>query len=150
MYDFVDLLLMYYSFHKKGLLKMAKNKILDLAGVPVDNGIVDVDGQEIKKQLPKIIGVQPFGSMVLIEHLNADEALGTNLVISEETDVGSPQAYVVGFGPKVPEDCGLKIGDRVMLQGTYVPILNFDNHPRRRGLVEIHNIKAILVEESTN
>jgi len=46
----------------------------------------------------------------------------------------------------VPEDAGIKIGDRVMLQGTYVPVLNYDNHPRKRGLVEIHNIKAVLEE----
>lgn len=110
--------------------------------------IVDADGNEMKKLLPKIVDVQPFGSMVLVEHLNADEALGTRLAIREDADVGSPQAYIVKFGPKVPVDSGLNIGDRVMLQGTYVPVINYDNHNRKRGLVEIHNIKAILKEST--
>lgn len=125
---------------------MAKNKILDMAGEPV-TGIVDADGQELRTELPKIVGIQPFGSMVLVEHLNADEALGTSLAISDDADVGSPQAYVIALGPRLPEDCGLKIGDRVMLQGTYVPVINYDNYKRKRGLVEIHNIKAVLVED---
>lgn len=108
--------------------------------------LIDIDGQEIKKQVPKVVDVEPFGSMVLIEHLNSDEVLGTNLVISDKTDVGTPQAYVLRLGPKVAAECGLAVGDRVMLQGTYVPVVNYDNHPRKRGLVELHNIKGVLKE----
>jgi len=108
--------------------------------------IVDVNGEEFKKVLPKVVDIEPFGSMVLVEHLNADEVLGTQLFVKEDADVGTPQAYIVKFGSKVPADVGLAVGDRVQLQGSYVPVVNFNGHHRKRGLVEIHNIKAILKE----
>lgn len=97
---------------------------------------------------PTVKSVRPFGSSILVEMLNADEALGTKLYVKETTDVGAPQGYVLGIGPKLSaDDIGVKIGDRVLLQGTYVPVPNFDGHKRARGIVEVHNIKAVLSEE---
>lgn len=98
---------------------------------------------------PKIVGVKPTGSQVLIELLTAQEALGTNMIVGDQAEVGSPQAYVLAFGPGLSEvDTAVKVGDRVLLQGSYVPVPKFDQSPRRRGLVELHGIKAILEESN--
>jgi hypothetical protein len=96
--------------------------------------------------LPKIVGVKPTGSQIMVEILTAQEALGTNMHVTDQAEVGSPQAYITAFGPGLKEDVGLKIGDRVLLQGTFVPVPKFDNNPRRRGLLEVHNVKAVLEE----
>lgn len=108
--------------------------------------IVDCHGNEVCTPAPKVVKAVPFGSMVLVEHLTAKEVLGTSLEIDDNTHVGSPQAYIVGFGPGVPKECGLELGNRVLLQGTYVPVPQYGDCKRERGLVEMHNIKAVLVE----
>jgi co-chaperonin GroES (HSP10) len=96
---------------------------------------------------PKIVGVRPTGSQVLIELLTAQEALGTNFIVGDQSEVGSPQAYVLDFGPGLKDvDVSVKVGDRVLLQGSYVPVPKFDDNPRKRGLVELHGIKAVLEE----
>lgn len=109
-------------------------------------GLVDCNGNEVCSQAPKVVDAQPFGSMVLVEHLTAQEILGTTLEVGDATQVGSPQAYIAKLGPNVPEDAGLEVGARVLLQGTYVPVPHYGDTKRERGLVEIHNIKAVLVE----
>ena len=97
--------------------------------------------------LPKIVNVKPTGSQIMVELLTAQEALGTNMHVTDQAEVGSPQAYITAFGPGLKvEEVGLKIGDRVLLQGTFVPVPKYDNNPRRRGLLEIHNVKAVLEE----
>lgn len=112
--------------------------------------IVGTDGAalEIGKRTPSIKAIRPFGSTVLIEILNPDEVLGTSLYINKETKVGSaPQAYVVALGSKLDPDVGLKPGDRVLVQGTFIPVDNVGDNPKRSwGIVEMHNIKAILEE----
>jgi hypothetical protein len=95
---------------------------------------------------PKIVGVRPTGSQILVELLTAQEALGTSMIVGDQSEVGSPQAYILSFGPGLKEDVGLKVGDRVLLQGSYVPVPKFDESPRRRGLLEVHNVKAVLEE----
>ena len=110
------------------------------------SNIVDCTGNKIVKNLPKVVDAEPFGSMVLVEHLTAQEILGTSLEVGDSTQVGSPQSYVLKLGPKVPEYAGIKAGDRVLLQGTYVPVPDYGESERERGLVEMHNIKAILIE----
>jgi hypothetical protein len=111
---------------------------------------IGTDGEELKvtKKAPKVKAVHPFGSSVLIELLTPDEILGTSLIIGEDTEVGSaPQAYVIELGPKLTEECGLGIGDRVLVQGKFVPVENTNEETKRpRGIVEIHNIKAVLEE----
>ena len=111
--------------------------------------IVDATGANVKKKAPKVKSVHPFGSTLLIEILNPDEVLGTNLFIQKEAKIGSaPQAYIVELGPKLTEDCGLKVGDRILVQGTFTPVDNTGEHPDRMwGVLEMHNIKAILEEE---
>lgn len=98
----------------------------------------------------KIKGVTPFGSSILVEMLSAGEQLGTNLAIVGKDGKpvathGAPQGIVVAFGSKLDtKDLGLNLGDRVLLQGNYVPVPKFDDNHRDRGIVELHNIKAIF------
>ncbi len=99
------------------------------------------------KKTGKIVSVKPTLSLVLVEHLNAADVNTTQLIVNENSNYGSPQAYVLELGPSVSKDSGIKVGDRVLLQGSYVPVPNFDHNVRERGLVEMHNIKAILQEE---
>lgn len=97
--------------------------------------------------VPKVVGVRPTGSQILIELLTAQEVFGTNFIVGDQSEVGSPQAYVVSFGPGLKGvDVGINAGDRVLLQGSYVPVPKFDDSPRKRGLVELHGIKAVLEE----
>jgi len=102
-----------------------------------------------KKKVGKVCGVRPTGTLILVEKLKADETLGTSLIINEDTEVPSPQGYVIAVGPAINEKenhWGIKVGDRVLLQGSYVPVPKFKDG-RELGLVEIHTIKAILEEE---
>lgn len=112
--------------------------------------LVGLGGETLKSNTPKIKAVKPFGSTILVEMLNAEEALGTSLALAKGTAVGAPQAYVLAFGPSVNPECGVKVGDRVMLQGTYVPVPNYDHSERQKGVVELHNIKAIFEEEAAS
>jgi co-chaperonin GroES (HSP10) len=103
--------------------------------------------EKSRKASPKVAGIRPLGSSILIEILNENEAIGTNLHVTKGTQVGAPQAYVLDFGPGVKVDeCGVKVGDRVVVQGTFVPMPNYDKNDRVRGIVEMHNLKCVLVE----
>lgn len=112
--------------------------------------ILNPDGSEAIVQLPKIVAAHPTGSKLLVECLKADEVLGTNLVIDDNTDVGgAPQAYIVELGPGVPEDSGLEVGQRVYWEGKGLAIDDpRAEHGRVRALLEIHNVKAIIEEEA--
>ncbi len=98
---------------------------------------------------PSIIGVKPVLSQILVEMLTANEATNSLLHVSEDSDYGAKQGYILAMGPSLkPEECGFKVGDRVMLQGQYIPVPNYDNAGRKKGVVEIHNIKGVLLEET--
>lgn len=110
--------------------------------------IEGVDGVPIST-VPKPTGVEPLGSQVLCEILSAQEALGTTLVVGDETKVGAPQGYILAFGPNVSCDSyGFRVGDRVILTGNFTPIPEKigDAH-RMKILVEPHQIKARLTED---
>tara|TARA_Y100000034_G_scaffold6762_1_gene7446 strand:- start:8740 stop:9105 length:366 start_codon:yes stop_codon:yes gene_type:complete len=110
------------------------------------------DGTVVSR-VPAIKSIRPAGSSLLVEMLNADEILNTDFYIGDNVDTGPPQAYIVDLGPSLKDqiDKGeavfLSVGDRVLLQGTYVPVPNWDDSHRERGLVEFHNIKAIIEEK---
>jgi len=111
------------------------------------SSIVSVSGEKLSS-FRKVVDVQPFGSTILIENLNPQEMLGTELFVEENTKTGmAPQAYIVALGPKVDPNVGLKVGDRVIVQGSFVPVPNVKNDERTRGIIEIHNIKALIREE---
>lgn len=99
------------------------------------------------KNTSKIVGVRPTHSLILVEHLTAADVNQSQLIVNDNADYGAPQAYILALGPSVTDGAGLKVGDRVLLQGNYVPVPNFDRSRRERGLVEMHNIKAVLEEE---
>lgn len=94
----------------------------------------------------KIKGIRPFGSGILVELLNDQEALGTTIILDKKNaKMGAPQGIILALGDKLPENVGIKVGDRVMLQGNgFVPVPNYDDHPRERGIAEISHIKAIF------
>lgn len=112
-------------------------------------GIVGVDGERMNT-VPKIKDVNPCGSQVLVELLTAQEALGTILSIeSDATITGAPQGYIAKLGPKVSDDWGFIVGNRVTLHGNYTPVAEVIDRPnshRQLILVEPNQIKAILVE----
>lgn len=100
--------------------------------------------------VPRIKKVTPIGSQILVELLTSQEMLGTNMIVNDQSEVSSPpQAYIVEIGPSLPKEWNVKVGDRVLLQGSHIPVpkLNSDE-ARRRSIVEVHTIKAILEEES--
>lgn len=100
-----------------------------------------------KKNPGTITDVKPATSTLFVEILSPQEALHTKIAFGEDAgDVGAPQAYVLATGPLLSAECGIKVGDRVLLQGNYVPVPNFDNSVRKRGIVELHAIKAVLSE----
>ena len=99
------------------------------------------------KKATKIIGVKPTLSLIMVEILKASDVNPSQLIVSDTTDYGAPQGYILDLGPGVPKEAGLKIGDRVLISGSYVPVPNFDRSERERALMEMHNIKAVLVEE---
>jgi hypothetical protein len=113
--------------------------------------IVDITGKEVMVKLPAISGVHPIGSQVLVELLTPQEIMGTSLHINSESKTlnGAPQAYVLEVGPAVDPNWGIRTGQRVVLQGTFVPLpeaASLGSH-RPKATVDPHTIKAILVEE---
>lgn len=110
------------------------------------------DGAVVQR-VPVIDHIKPAGSSLMVEMLNPDEILNTNFYVGEDTETGPPQAYITDIGPGLKsmidkgESIYIKVGDRVLLQGTYIPVPNWDDNARKRGLVEFHNVKAVIVEK---
>lgn len=95
-----------------------------------------------------LIGVKPVGSHILVEILTAQESLGTKLTVTNTSDVGAPQGYVLAVGPSFKEeDWGFTVGDRVLLQGKHIP-LPIISEGRSKSIVEPTMIKAVLVEKN--
>lgn len=112
------------------------------------SSIVDTNGLNITSSVPKVKDCKPLGGQVYIELLTSQERLGTKLTIGElDNKTLAPQAYVLAVGNRVPADYDLKVGDRVVLSGSGVPMSNFSNSERDRVLIDISAIKAILVED---
>lgn len=109
--------------------------------------IVGADGAELKNKVPAVKTVRPYGSTVLIENLTPEEVMGTSLYVSDKTETGfAPQAYILALGPGISKDIGLKVGDRVVVQGKFIPV-EVPGATRECGILELHNIKAILEED---
>lgn len=111
--------------------------------------ILTPDGKKAVKALPKINAVHPYGSKILVDVLRADEILGTKLAgVENSTLDGAPQAYIVELGPCVPEDAGLKVGQRIYWTGKGTSVVDPRQSDRVRALLEVSNVLAILDEES--
>jgi len=96
--------------------------------------------------MKKAVNAKAVGHSILVEMLTEQEATGSCLIVSQEP---SKQAIVRDIGPLLhaDKDTGLKVGNRVLLQGSYVPLPFKSNDNRTLGIVDLHNIKAILLEE---
>jgi hypothetical protein len=128
----------------KGRFFMAKSKILTPAGSTYDSGLTLVGGSLV----PKVAGVRPCGSQVLIEFLTSQELLGTTLSVGEKIDLKVPmQGYVRCVGPNFKsEDYGFNIGDRVTVSGSGVHVPNWDDSHRDRFLMEPYSVKGVIIE----
>ena len=125
---------------------MAKSKILTTTS-DVFSPNIPIVGQGSK--VPKIKDVKPCGSQVLVEILTPQEMMGTDLTVTDKIDLKVPlQGYFRSAGPSFkPDDWGYKVGDRVLISGTGVMALSYDDCPRDRFFMEPHAIKSVLVEE---
>lgn len=99
--------------------------------------------------LKKVIGAKAVTSKIIVELIPAKELLNTKLIIEGEIEnSGPPQAYITDIGPSLTGETGFKVGDRVILSGTYCPIFFHDiKNARPKGVIEVHDIKAVLIEE---
>ncbi len=100
-----------------------------------------------KAPLKKIRDAEPFGSMLLVELLNADEILSTRLHVTKSAKDTVPQAYVLKLGPLTPKEYNIQVGDRVILAGSFYAIPEYDDSNRKRAFIDAHAIKGILREE---
>jgi hypothetical protein len=98
------------------------------------------------KRAGSVCGVRATGTMIIVEMLTAQECAGTILSLGS-TKPSSPQGYIVDIGPALkPEEWGIKVGDRVLLQGSYVPVPFNRTADRELGVVMAHDIKCVLEE----
>jgi co-chaperonin GroES (HSP10) len=126
----------------------------DLAGEAF--GISNLSVKRKPKQ-PPIRHVKPLGGQVLVEIYTEEEVSGSQLFLPDNAKNkgglgvgGAPQGRVLDIGPGLSSEFGVKIGDRVLLQGSFVPlpkIMDNRDGDRERALVEPHTIKAVLIEE---
>jgi hypothetical protein len=102
----------------------------------------------VVKAAPKVTGIHPTGSLIMVEFLTAQEIQGGSILLGNDTEIeGPPQGYVLEVGPSLPESSGIKVGQRVIVQGRGVgPLPDFDGSNKERMLVEFSMIKAILDE----
>jgi len=116
------------------------------------NEILGADGETVVKKVPTLKDVVPCGTQVLVEVLTAQEAIGTVLTIDADAAItGAPQGYVRATGPRVTENWGFEIGDRVTLHGNYTPVtqqVERENSHREWILVDPNQVKAVLVENA--
>lgn len=113
-----------------------KKKIVDLTpGTELPKGVVR-----------PVSGIVPVGNQILVERINASELVTHAFTISTK-DEPSNQGYILAIGPLVNKDLGLKVGDRVLMQGTtptFVP--NFNGGKRELNLMLPDIIKGVIVE----
>lgn len=100
--------------------------------------------------VPKIAGLKPAGSQILVEILTANELMGTSLAITDKIDLKVPlQGYIKAVGPSFnPESWGYGIGDRVLISGSGVMAPNYDSSTRDRFFMEPTAVKSVLVESN--
>jgi hypothetical protein len=100
--------------------------------------------------VPKISGVKPTGSQVLIEILTPNELMGTKLAITDKVDLKVPlQGYIKSVGPSFnPETWGFNVGDRVLISGSGVIAPNYDDSNRDRFFMEPTAVKSVLLEQN--
>jgi co-chaperonin GroES (HSP10) len=111
-----------------------------------------------KPKQPPVRAVKPLGGQVLVEVYDESELSDSSIILPDNAKGkgslgvgGAPQGRVLDIGPGLPKEFGVKIGDRVLLQGSFVPLpklMDQRDGDRERALVEPHTIKAILLEDA--
>lgn len=110
-----------------------------------DSKLVLPEGVETS-QLTPVTACRPCGSQVLLELLTVQEMMGTELFLKNTKTHNEYQAIVLSLGPNLdPSVYGFKVGDRVLLSGTGVPVPNYDNSDREKVLMEPYCVKGVLV-----
>lgn len=118
----------------------------------------DVTVGAVRRQ-PDIKAVRPLGAQVLVEVFLEEEVSPQSSIILPDVAKnkgdrgvgGAPQGRVLDIGPGLSPEFGIKVGDRVLLQGSFVPLPKLADGrdgARERALVEPHTIKAVLEEVS--
>ena len=97
---------------------MAKSKILSPVGSAFESELTVVGGSTV----PKVVGVRPCGSQVMIEFLTSQELLGTSLTVGDKLDLKMPmQGYVRAVGPNFrATDWGFDICSRDIVTGKQI------------------------------
>ncbi len=99
-----------------------------------------------RQPVRKVIGFKPAGSYIMVELLETKEVLNTQFTLTGGTQIETPQAYVLAFGPSLDTSkFGVAVGDRVALSGGFVPLPKGTGE-RQKGLIDINSIRAVLVE----
>jgi len=115
------------------------------------------DGQNtpLVVSLPAIAEVEALGGFAYVEILSAQEIMKTSLTLTGSTEGAVNEAYILHLGPGIPPSYGLKVGDRVFIDGgiTFGPNYKdykFSDEGRKRGVVLYTAIKGKLIEESAD
>lgn len=100
----------------------------------------------IEHDIRKVVDYKAPGSKVLVRMLTPEECAGSRLATTGKAN----QGRIVDIGPSIEEKWGFARGQRVLLQGTYVPVPRFpgDGDERELGVVDPHMIQCIIVEEA--
>lgn len=86
----------------------------------------------------------------MIELLNAQEALQTELRITDNAKLEAPQAYILALGPGVDQKIwGFSPGDRVVFSGMMTPLPKLEGGTRQRGIIDAFSVRAVLAEGSS-
>lgn len=103
-------------------------------------GIIIVAEKKEGRKLSKVKDVRATGVMTIVEILSNDEASGSEIITTGD----SHQAIVYSTGPQLEvEKWGFKAGDRVLLQGKYVPLDVVEG--KKFAAVDPNSIKAVLL-----
>ncbi len=120
---------------------MKKNKII------LAEPVVDVRAPIMLPEIPRASkapkGIKATGTFVVVEMLSKNEASGSRLFQPGKSE----QGIIRDIGPALEKDkWGIKVGDRVLMQGTSVPVPSLGDG-REYHVVDTHTIKCILLEE---
>ncbi len=98
--------------------------------------------------VPEIKGHVPVGNNILIELLTQQEISGSSLFVPEGSSKGptAHQAYILAVSPMIEETWGLKVGQRISLNGGFVPLPGGQGK-RDIGTIQFTSVVAILLEE---
>lgn len=100
------------------------------------------------KRMKKLAGAKATGTFIVVEKLTEEECMDTTLIVPNgKSSANSNQAFVVDIGPALERDkWGINVGDRVLLQGSFVPVPVSSENGRELAIVSPHDVKAVLVE----